>query len=64
MCPVTATLEALPQELKSESETMSCTATTAISDSNLAGQLPCDVSTHMKALLQIEEEVVAADKDL
>uniref|UniRef100_A0AC11BI90 LIM domain 7 n=1 Tax=Ovis aries TaxID=9940 RepID=A0AC11BI90_SHEEP len=62
--PASVTSEALPQELKSESETTSCTATTAISDSNLDGQLPCDVSLHPKALLQIEEEVVAADIDL
>ncbi|XP_031790797.1 LIM domain only protein 7 isoform X2 [Piliocolobus tephrosceles] len=62
--PVSVTSEALPQELKSESETTSCTATTAISDSNLDGQLPCDVNLHTKALLQIEEEVVAARVDL
>ncbi|XP_068840394.1 LIM domain only protein 7 [Capricornis sumatraensis] len=62
--PASVTSEALPQEPKSESETTSCTATTAISDSNLDGQLPCDVSLHPKALLQIEEEVVAADIDL
>ncbi|XP_054385096.2 LIM domain only protein 7 isoform X26 [Pongo abelii] len=62
--PVSVTSEALPQELKSESETTSCTATTAISDSNLDGQPPCDVSLHTKALLQIEEEVVAARVDL
>nr|XP_055101179.1 LIM domain only protein 7 isoform X9 [Symphalangus syndactylus] len=62
--PVSVTSEALPQELKSESETTNCTATTAISDSNLDGQPPCDVSPHTKALLQIEEEVVAARVDL
>uniref|UniRef100_A0A2K6RGF1 LIM domain 7 n=1 Tax=Rhinopithecus roxellana TaxID=61622 RepID=A0A2K6RGF1_RHIRO len=62
--PVSVTLEALPRELKSESETTSCTATTAISDSNLDGQPPCDVNLHTKALLQIEEEVVAARVDL
>nr|KAF6427771.1 LIM domain 7 [Rousettus aegyptiacus] len=62
--PVSATSEALPQEPKSESETTNCTATTAISDSNLDGQPPCDVNLHTKALLQIEEEVVAADVDL
>nr|XP_010993314.2 LIM domain only protein 7 isoform X19 [Camelus dromedarius] len=62
--PVSGTSEALPQEPKSESETASCTAMTAISDSNLDGQPPCDVSLHTKALLQIEEEVVAADLDL
>ncbi|KAM6179535.1 LIM domain only protein 7 isoform 2-T2 [Erethizon dorsatum] len=64
VCPVSATSEALLQEPKSESETTNCTATTAISDSNLDGQPPCDVSLHSKALLQIEEEVVAADVDL
>ncbi|XP_006901192.1 PREDICTED: LIM domain only protein 7-like [Elephantulus edwardii] len=62
--PVSVTSGALPQEPKSESETTSCTATTAISDSNLDSQLPCDVTLHTKALLQIEEEVVAADVDL
>ncbi|KAL0614787.1 LIM domain only protein 7 [Plecturocebus cupreus] len=62
--PVSVTSEALPQELKLESETTNCTAMTAISDSNLDGQPPCDVSLHTKALLQIEEEVVAADVDL
>nr|XP_034792692.2 LIM domain only protein 7 isoform X4 [Pan paniscus] len=62
--PVSVTSEALPQELKSGSETTNCTATTAISDSNLDGQPPCDVSLHTKALLQIEEEVVAARVDL
>ncbi|XP_028382281.1 LIM domain only protein 7 isoform X11 [Phyllostomus discolor] len=62
--PVSATSEALPQEPKSESETTNCTATTAISDSNLDGPPPCDVSLHAKALLQIEEELVAADVDL
>uniref|UniRef100_A0A8B9WEZ9 LIM domain 7 n=1 Tax=Bos mutus grunniens TaxID=30521 RepID=A0A8B9WEZ9_BOSMU len=62
--PASATSEALPQEPKSESETTNCTATTAISDSNLDGQPPCDVSLHPKALLQIEEEVVAADIDI
>uniref|UniRef100_A0A2K6A4J3 LIM domain 7 n=1 Tax=Mandrillus leucophaeus TaxID=9568 RepID=A0A2K6A4J3_MANLE len=62
--PVSVTSEALPRELKSESETTSCTATTAISDSNLDGQPPCDVNLHTKALLQIEEEAVAARVDL
>uniref|UniRef100_A0A2K6T8V6 LIM domain 7 n=1 Tax=Saimiri boliviensis boliviensis TaxID=39432 RepID=A0A2K6T8V6_SAIBB len=62
--PVSVTSEALPQEPKLESETTNCTAMTAISDSNLDGQPPCDVSLHTKALLQIEEEVVAADVDL
>nr|XP_023477466.1 LIM domain only protein 7 isoform X2 [Equus caballus] len=62
--PVGVTLEALPQEPKSESETTSCTAMTAISDSNLDGRPPCDVSLHTKALVQIEEEVAAAGVDL
>ncbi|XP_032960029.1 LIM domain only protein 7 isoform X12 [Rhinolophus ferrumequinum] len=62
--PVSVTSEPLPQEPKSESETTNCSATTAISDSNLDGQPPCDVSLHTKALLQIEEEVVAAAVDL
>ncbi|XP_058538609.1 LIM domain only protein 7 isoform X3 [Neofelis nebulosa] len=62
--PVSVTSEAPPQELKSESETTNCTAMTAISDTNLDGQPPCDVSLPAKALLQIEEEVVAADVDL
>lgn len=64
MWPVSVTSEARPQEPKSESEATSSTATTAISDSNLDGQLPCDVSLHAKTLLQIEEEVVAAGVDL
>uniref|UniRef100_A0A2K5Q8J7 LIM domain 7 n=1 Tax=Cebus imitator TaxID=2715852 RepID=A0A2K5Q8J7_CEBIM len=62
--PVSVTSEALPQEPKLESETTNCTAMTAISDSNLDGQPPCDVNLHAKALLQIEEEAVAADVDL
>uniref|UniRef100_A0A8C8U3S2 LIM domain only 7 n=1 Tax=Peromyscus maniculatus bairdii TaxID=230844 RepID=A0A8C8U3S2_PERMB len=65
--PVNVTSEAPPppQEPKSESETTNCTAMTAISDSNLDGQPPCDVSLHSKALLQIEEEeAVAADAEL
>lgn len=37
--PVGVTLEALPQEPKSESETTSCTAMTAISDSNVREQI-------------------------
>ncbi|XP_036055127.1 LIM domain only protein 7 isoform X3 [Onychomys torridus] len=63
--PVNVTSEAPPQEPKSESETTNCTAMTAISDSNLDGQPPCDVSLHSAALLQIEEEeAVAADAEL
>lgn len=61
---MTVPLEALPQELKSESETTNCTATTAISDSNLDGQPPYDVGLLSKALLQIEEEAVHADVEL
>ncbi|XP_058526616.1 LIM domain only protein 7 isoform X3 [Ochotona princeps] len=63
VCPASVTSEALPQEPKSESGTTSSSATTAISDSNLDGQLPCDVTLHTKALMQIEEEVVAAGVD-
>uniref|UniRef100_A0A8V8TKQ1 LIM domain 7 n=1 Tax=Homo sapiens TaxID=9606 RepID=A0A8V8TKQ1_HUMAN len=37
--PVSVTSEALPQELKSGSETTNCTATTAISDSNVREQI-------------------------
>lgn len=37
--PVAATLEALPQEPKSESETTNSTAMTAISDSNVREQI-------------------------
>ena len=37
--PASVTSEALPQEPKSESETTSCTATTAISDSNVREQI-------------------------
>uniref|UniRef100_A0A452U434 LIM domain 7 n=1 Tax=Ursus maritimus TaxID=29073 RepID=A0A452U434_URSMA len=62
--PVSVTSEAPRPELKSESETTNSTATTAISDSNLDGQPPCDVRLPTKALLQIEEEVVAADVHL
>ncbi|XP_049708951.1 LIM domain only protein 7 isoform X9 [Elephas maximus indicus] len=62
--PVNVTSAALPQEPKSESETTNCTAMTAISDSNLDSQPPCDANIPTKALLQIEEEVVAAAVDL
>uniref|UniRef100_A0AAQ4VMV9 LIM domain only 7 n=1 Tax=Mus musculus TaxID=10090 RepID=A0AAQ4VMV9_MOUSE len=62
--PVGVTSEALPQELKSESETTNSTAMTAISDSNLDGQPPCDVNPHSKALLQIEEEALVTDAEL
>lgn len=64
MSPVGVTSEALPQELKSESETTNSTAMTAISDSNLDGQPPCDVNPHSKALLQIEEEALVTDAEL
>lgn len=64
MWPVSVTSEALHQEQKSESETTNCTAMTAISDSNLDGQPLCDVNVQMKALVQIEEEVVAAAVEL
>ncbi|XP_031814375.1 LIM domain only protein 7 isoform X14 [Sarcophilus harrisii] len=62
--PVSVTSEAPAQEQKSESEIMNCTAMSAISDSNLDSQPPCEVNLHTKALLQIEEEVVAAGVDL
>ncbi|XP_019385326.1 PREDICTED: LIM domain only protein 7 isoform X3 [Crocodylus porosus] len=61
---VNATLEDQAQELKSESETMSSSAMTAISDLKLDSQPPCEANIDMKPLLQIEEEVVAADVDL
>ncbi|XP_029397684.1 LIM domain only protein 7 isoform X5 [Mus pahari] len=62
--PVGVTSEALPLEPKSESETTNSTAMTAISDSNLDGQPPCDVSPHSTALLQIEEEALVTDAQL
>ncbi|XP_068922931.1 LIM domain only protein 7 isoform X13 [Petaurus breviceps papuanus] len=62
--PASVISEAPAQEQKSESEIMNCTAMSAISDSNLDSQPPCEVNLHTKALLQIEEEVVAAGVDL
>ncbi|XP_019380261.1 PREDICTED: LIM domain only protein 7 isoform X10 [Gavialis gangeticus] len=61
---VNAALEDQAQELKSESETMSSSAMTAISDLKLDSQPPCEANVDMKPLLQIEEEVVAANVDL
>ncbi|XP_067148942.1 LIM domain only protein 7 isoform X3 [Apteryx mantelli] len=51
-------------ELKLGSETTSSSATTAISDLKLDIQPPCEANVDMKPLLQIEEEVIAADVDL
>lgn len=51
-------------ELKSGSETTNSSATTAISDLKLGNQPPCEVNEDMKPLLQIQEEVIAADVDL
>ncbi|XP_056663321.1 LIM domain only protein 7 isoform X18 [Monodelphis domestica] len=62
--PASVISEAPAQEQKSGSEIMNCTAMSAISDSNLDSQPPCEVNLHTKALLQIEEEVVAAGVDL
>ncbi|XP_059576650.1 LIM domain only protein 7 isoform X11 [Alligator mississippiensis] len=61
---VNATLEDQARELKSEFETMSSSAMTAISDLKLDSQPPCEANVDMKPLLQIEEEVLAADVDL
>ncbi|XP_041885574.1 LIM domain only protein 7 isoform X4 [Corvus kubaryi] len=51
-------------ELKSGSETTNSSATTAISDLKLDNQPPCEANEDMKPLLQIQEEVIAADVDL
>uniref|UniRef100_A0A8C3IU01 LIM domain 7 n=1 Tax=Chrysemys picta bellii TaxID=8478 RepID=A0A8C3IU01_CHRPI len=61
---VHVTLGAHTQELKSGSETMNSSATTAMSDLKLDSQPPCEATINMKPLLQIEEEVVAGDVDL
>ncbi|XP_065437146.1 LIM domain only protein 7 isoform X3 [Chrysemys picta bellii] len=61
---VHVTLGAHTQELKSGSETMNSSATTAMSDLKLDSQPPCEAAINMKPLLQIEEEVVAGDVDL
>ncbi|OXB66943.1 hypothetical protein ASZ78_014104 [Callipepla squamata] len=62
--PVDATLGDPNLELKSGSETTNSSATTAISDLKLDNQPPCEANLDMKPLLQIEEEVIAADVDL
>ncbi|XP_032534133.1 LIM domain only protein 7 isoform X4 [Chiroxiphia lanceolata] len=51
-------------ELKLGSETTNSSATTAISDLKLDNQPPCEANEDMKPLLQIKEEVIAADVDL
>uniref|UniRef100_A0A8C4UG32 LIM domain 7 n=1 Tax=Falco tinnunculus TaxID=100819 RepID=A0A8C4UG32_FALTI len=51
-------------ELKFGSETTNSSATTAISDLKLDNQPPCEANEDMKPLLQIKEEVIAADVDL
>ncbi|XP_021403714.3 LIM domain only protein 7 isoform X3 [Lonchura striata] len=62
--PVDATLVDPALELKSGSETTNSSATTAISDLKLDNQPPCEANEDMKPLLQIQEEVIAADVDL
>ncbi|XP_031464123.1 LIM domain only protein 7 isoform X3 [Phasianus colchicus] len=62
--PVNVTLGDPALELKSGSETTNSSATTAISDLKLDNQPPCEANLDMKPLLQIEEEVIAADVDL
>ncbi|XP_072209977.1 LIM domain only protein 7 isoform X12 [Excalfactoria chinensis] len=62
--PVNATLGDPALELKLGSETTNSSATTAISDLKLDNQPPCEANLDTKPLLQIEEEVIAADVDL
>ncbi|XP_069658643.1 LIM domain only protein 7 isoform X19 [Haliaeetus albicilla] len=62
--PVDATLGDPALELKLGSETTNSSATTAISDLKLDNQPPCEANEDMKPLLQIKEEVIAADVDL
>nr|XP_026649555.1 LIM domain only protein 7 isoform X7 [Zonotrichia albicollis] len=62
--PVDATLVDPALELKSGSETTNSSATTAISDLKLDNQPACEANEDMKPLLQIQEEVIAADVDL
>ncbi|XP_039241086.1 LIM domain only protein 7 isoform X4 [Pipra filicauda] len=62
--PVDATLVDPALELKLGSETTNSSATTAISDLKLDNQPPCEANEDMKPLLQIKEEVIAADVDL
>ncbi|XP_035176423.1 LIM domain only protein 7 isoform X19 [Oxyura jamaicensis] len=62
--PVDATLGDPALEPKSGSETTNSSATTAISDLKLDNQPPCEANLDTKPLLQIKEEVIAADVDL
>ncbi|XP_027750104.1 LIM domain only protein 7 isoform X4 [Empidonax traillii] len=62
--PVDATSVDPALELKLGSETTNSSATTAISDLKLDNQPPCEANEDMKSLLQIKEEVIAADVDL
>lgn len=62
--PVDVTLGDPALELKLGSETTNSSATTAISDLKLDNQPPCEANEDMKPLLQIKEEVIAADVDL
>ncbi|XP_063191865.1 LIM domain only protein 7 isoform X11 [Chroicocephalus ridibundus] len=62
--PADATLGDPALELKLGSETTNSSATTAISDLKLDSQPPCEANEDMKPLLQIKEEVIAADVDL
>ncbi|XP_068785728.1 LIM domain only protein 7 isoform X30 [Struthio camelus] len=62
--PVDATSGGPALELKLGSETTSSSAMTAISDLKLDNQPPCEANVDMKPLLQIKEEVIAADVDL
>ncbi|XP_057875252.1 LIM domain only protein 7 isoform X3 [Melospiza georgiana] len=62
--PVDATLVDPALELKSGSETTNSSAMTAISDLKLDNQPACEANEDMKPLLQIQEEVIAADVDL
>ncbi|XP_027530359.1 LIM domain only protein 7 isoform X4 [Neopelma chrysocephalum] len=62
--PVDATSVDPALELKLGSETTNSSAMTAISDLKLDNQPPCEANEDMKPLLQIKEEVIAADVDL
>ncbi|PKU37028.1 lim domain only protein 7 isoform x5 [Limosa lapponica baueri] len=62
--PADATLGDPALELKLGSETTNSSATTAMSDLKLDNQPPCEANEDMKSLLQIKEEVIAADVDL
>ncbi|XP_076218783.1 LIM domain only protein 7 isoform X6 [Aptenodytes patagonicus] len=62
--PVDVTLGDPALELKLGSETTNSSATTAISDLKLDNQPPCEANEDMKPLLQMKEEMIAADVDL